>query len=300
MTALKNFNAICATLERTCRYFKEHQFASPRLDAELLLAFVCQCSRIELYLDYDKPLLPEEQKKYHALVKKRVQGIPLAYLLGEKDFWTLTLVVEEGVLIPRPDTETLVEQLCVAVEAWQTLYKEQPCWILELGTGTAAIPLALCSSLKHLCIVTVDISNGAMPIAAKNIKCHSHLITPRNNRIHLVQGDRFSMLTDSAIFDFIVSNPPYIPTARIPGLQKEIALHEPRQALDGGEDGLDFYRFFFNDCMNYLKPEGQMLLEIGYDQVPALEALLPDGWQVLRIVRDLQSRPRVWHGKRNA
>ena len=135
MTALKNFNAVCATLERTCRYFKEHQFASPRLDAELLLAFVCQCSRIELYLDYDKPLLPEEQKKYHTLVKKRVQGIPLAYLLGEKDFWTLTLLVEEGVLIPRPDTETLVEQLCVAVEAWQTLYEEQPCWILEMGTG---------------------------------------------------------------------------------------------------------------------------------------------------------------------
>ena len=300
MTAPKQFCTIQAAIERTCRYFEEHRIASPRLDAELLLAFVCQCSRVELYLNYDKPLLPEELKNFHALVEKRMQGIPVAYLLGEKGFWTLTLVVEEGVLIPRPDTETLVEQLCAAVKAWQIIHEGQPCRILEMGTGTAAIPLALCSSLKQLIVVSIDISSSALQTARQNIKLYSHLITPRDNRIHLLRGDRFSILDKSAKFDFIVSNPPYIPSAQIPGLQREIAFHEPHQALDGGKDGLDFYRYFFDDGMNYLKPEGEMLLEIGYNQIPTLEALLPGGWQVLQITKDLQSHPRVWHGKREA
>ena len=169
-----------------------------------------------------------------------------------------------------------------------------------MGTGTAAIPLALCSSLKNLIIVSIDICNSALQIAAKNIKIYAHLISPRENRVHLVQGDRFDMLDLSTKFDFIVSNPPYIPTAHISGLQKEISLYEPRQALDGGEDGLDFYRYLFDQGKNFLKPEGQMLLEIGYNQAPELEALLPAGWQVLQVARDLQSHPRIWHGKRNA
>ena len=293
------FCTVRTAIERACRCFETHQIASPRLDAELLLAFVAQYSRVDLYLNYNKPLLPEEQKNYQALVKKRIQGTPVAYLLGKKDFWTLTLIAKEGVLIPRPDTETLVEQLCSAVNAWQSIHDKQPCRILEMGTGTAAIPLALCSSLKNIIIVSIDICISALRIAAKNIKFYSHLITPRENRIHLARGDRFDMLNDSTKFDFIVSNPPYIPTAHISRLQKEITHYEPRQALDGGEDGLDFYRYLFNQGKYFLKPEGQMLLEIGYNQAPDLEALLPGGWHVLQIVRDLQSHPRIWHGKRS-
>ena len=230
MNPPRQFCTVRNAIERACRCFETHQIASPRLDAELLLAFVAQYSRVELYLNYDKPLLPGELKNYHALVKKRIWGTPVAYLLGKKDFWTLTLVAKEGVLIPRPDTETLVEQLCSIVNAWQSIHDKQPCRILEMGTGTAAIPLALCSSLKNIIIVSIDICNSALQIAAKNIKIYAHLISPRENRVLLVQGDRFDMLDLSTKFDFIVSNPPYIPTAQISGLQKQISLYEPRQA----------------------------------------------------------------------
>ncbi len=285
-------------IEWTQQYFKNHNIDSPRLDAELLLSFVCHCSRMELYLAYDKPLLTEEREHYRELVKKRIQGVPVAYLLGEKGFWTLTLFVEVDVLIPRPETEILVETACVTIKKWQELHQEKPCFVLEIGTGTGAIPLALCSSLQNLNCVTVDISDIALKVAAKNTRHHQDLLAPRSNSLQMVRGDRFQMLYPSVKFDFILSNPPYVPTAQIPQLQKEIALYEPKQALDGGEDGLDFYRYFFRDGVEYLKPGGEMLLEIGHDQVMGLAALLPDSLEVIQIVEDLQSHPRVWHGKR--
>ncbi|MBF0279245.1 MAG: peptide chain release factor N(5)-glutamine methyltransferase [SAR324 cluster bacterium] len=282
----------------TEQYFKKHYIESPRLDAEMLLAFVCQCSRIDLYLDYDKPLRAEEREQFRELVKKRVQGMPVAYLMGEKGFWNLDLFVERGVLIPRPDTETLVEKSCDAIQKWQKLHLKKTCSILEIGTGTGAIPLALCSSLQNICCISVDVSEDALKIASKNLRRHSNLLNPRFNSLKLIQGNQFQMLSRSAEFDFIISNPPYIPTGQIALLQKEILFYEPKQALDGGEDGLDFYRNIFLNGVKHLKVNGELLLEIGYDQVQGIQALLPDSMELICIAEDLQSHPRVWHGNR--
>ncbi|MBF0289081.1 MAG: peptide chain release factor N(5)-glutamine methyltransferase [SAR324 cluster bacterium] len=287
-------------LEWTHQYFQSKEIPSPRLDAELLLAFVCQCSRVNLYLAYDKPLSTEERAHYRTLVKKRGDGAPVAYLIGEKGFWALNLFIEEGVLIPRPDTETLVEQACKLIQEWQDFHQNQTCTILEVGTGTAAIPLALCNSLKNVFIISTDISDIAIKVASKNIEQHHHLLSPRSNQINLIRGDRFEMLDGAAEFDIILSNPPYIPTGEIAQLQKEIVRYEPIQALDGGADGLDFYRYFFQHSAHYLKPDGQILLEIGYNQLPMLQEILPDYLKLNQVVQDLQSHPRVCHLKRCA
>ncbi len=289
---------IRSILEWTHQYFQKKNITSPRLDAELLLAFVCQCSRMELYLTYDKPLSAEEKTHYRMLIKKRGEGVPVAYLIGEKGFWTLNLFIEEGVLIPRPDTETLVEKACDVIQAWQDIHQDQTCTILEVGTGTAAIPLALCSSLKNLLIISTDISNTATKNAAKNIKHHQHLFSSRSNQIYLIRGDRFEMLQATTEFDIILSNPPYIPTQEIAQLQREISYYEPRLALDGGADGLNFYRYFFQHSIHYLKPDGQMLLEIGHNQLPMLQKIIPDFLKLDEVVQDLQSHPRVCHLKR--
>lgn len=282
-------------LDWTQNYFTEKQIPTPRLDAELLLAHVCQYSRMELYLNYDKPLLEIERQSFRELIKQRVQGAPVAYLLKEKGFWTLTLHVEDGVLIPRPDTETLVETAITAIKEWQFDHEDTPCRILEVGTGTGAIPLALCSALKNLEITTTDISPQAIQTATRNITDHQKLLEPRDNSIELLEGDRMEMLSSEELFDFIISNPPYIPTNQIPHLQKEVAIFEPRIALDGGADGLDFYRYLFEKSAAFLKSEGQMLLEMGFDQGPALHSLLPSYLEFLQIIEDLQSNPRVFH-----
>lgn len=288
---------IQSILNWTRNYFTEKQIPTARLDAEILLSHVCQCSRMDLYLAFDKPMQAVELDHFRGLVKRRVQGSPVAYLVEEKGFWTLTLHVEPGVLIPRPDTEILVETSISAIEAWQEIHDETPCQILEVGTGTAAIPLALCSSLENLCITTTDISPDAIKVATQNIETHQDLLEPRSNQLELVHGDRLQMLPPEEPVDFIVSNPPYIPSADIPGLQVEVSAHEPQLALDGGADGLDFYRYLFEKSASFLKPEGEMLLEIGYDQVPGLEAILPPHLELVQVVEDLQSHPRVFHVK---
>ncbi len=286
---------IQSILEWTHRYFKDHGIDTPRLDAELLLAKACHCTRMDLYLTFDKPLAPEERDSFRALVKQRLQGKPVAYLLGEKDFWTLTLEVKEGVLIPRPDTETLVETTVVAIREWQASHPDQPCRLLELGTGTAAIPLSLCHELQNLSVLTIDISPIAIQVASQNILRYPELLEPRSNTLQVVQGYCLEMLHPEAQFDFIVSNPPYIPTTTIALLQRDVTLHEPHVALDGGEDGLAFYRYLFAKSAQHLAPSGQMLLEMGYDQGPALESLLPSHLKLLQIVHDLQDHPRALH-----
>lgn len=298
MTSLEPVWTVKSILQWTQDYFKSHQLLSPRLDAELLLAFACQCSRIDLYLNYEKPLSLPEREQYRRLIKKRIQGAPVAYLLGEKDFWTLTLSVKPGVLIPRPDTETLVEKTCLAIKKWQAAHPAQECFILEVGTGTAAIPLALCSDLYQLRILSVDISEAALAVALLNVQRYQNLLAPHHNHLQLVQGNGLEMLPLTTKFDFIVSNPPYIPRRQIPQLQEEVSCYEPQQALDGGEDGLDFYRYFFEQGVKFLKSEGEMLLEIGYDQGDALQAMLPQHLKLVEIGKDLQSHPRVWHVKR--
>lgn len=287
---------IAGILSWTQGHFEKWRPETPRLDAELLLAFVLGCSRLDLYLKADQPLNQKERKAYRELVQQRADGCPIAYLIGEKEFWSLTLEVNKNTLIPRPDTETLVENTVVQIQNWQIKNPESQCLIAELGTGTAAIPLAICAEMKNLHIIAVDCSKDVLEVAERNMERHKSLLSPRNNLIELVESNLFSKINPTEKLDFIISNPPYIPSKNISSLQVDITQYEPLIALDGGPDGLSFYRYLLETAPSLLKPEGEMFLEIGFDQQANLNLLLkefPD-WKTSVFQPDLQGNDRVW------
>ena len=269
---------------------------SPRLDAELLLSHVLECPRLDLFLKGDQRLNSDQMVAYFELLQKRSLGCPVSYLTGEKEFWSLTLEVSKDTLIPRPDTETLVESTVEQIMKWQKTNKGKTCYIAELGTGTAAIPLALCTELKNLHITSVDCSEQILAIAVRNIHSYKNLLAPRKNRLDLVQSDLFSAKDFPAKLDFIISNPPYIPSDKIADLQIEVSQFEPRTALDGGKDGLFFFRYLLGAAPGMLKRDGKMILEIGFDQQPALTKLqnIFPAWTSSYFLTDLQDHLRVW------
>ena len=287
---------IAGILSWTQGHFEKWRPETPRLDAELLLAFVLGCSRLDLYLKADQPLNQKERKAYRELVQQRADGCPIAYLIGEKEFWSLTLEVNKNTLIPRPDTETLVENTVLQIQNWQIKHPESQCLIAELGTGTAAIPLAICAEVKNLHIIAVDCSKDVLEVAERNMERHKSLLSPRNNLIELVESNLFSKINPTEKLDFIISNPPYIPSKNISSLQVDITQYEPLIALDGGPDGLSFYRYLLETAPSLLTPEGEMFLEIGFDQQANLNLLLkefPD-WKTSAFQPDLQGNDRVW------
>ena len=287
---------IAGILSWTQGHFEKWRPETPRLDAELLLAFVLGCSRLDLYLKADQPLNQKERKAYRELVQQRADGCPIAYLIGEKEFWSLTLEVNKNTLIPRPDTETLVENTVVQIQNWQIKHPESQCQIAELGTGTAAIPLAICAEVKNLHIIAVDCSKDVLEVAERNMERHKSLLSPRNNLIELVESNLFSKINPTEKLDFIISNPPYIASKNISSLQVDITHYEPLIALDGGPDGLSFYRYLLETAPSLLTPEGEMFLEIGFDQQANLNLLLkefPD-WKTSVFQPDLQGNDRVW------
>ena len=287
---------IAGILSWTQGHFEKWRPEPPRLDAELLLAFVLGCSRLDLYLKADQPLNQKERKVYRELVQQRADGCPIAYLIGEKEFWSLTLEVNKNTLIARPDTETLVENTVVQIQNWQIKHPESQCQIAELGTGTAAIPLAICAEVKNLHIIAVDCSKDVLEVAERNMERHKSLLSPRNNLIELVESNLFSKINPTEKLDFIISNPPYIPSKNISSLQVDITQYEPLIALDGGPDGLSFYRYLLETAPSLLTPEGEMFLEIGFDQQANLNLLLkefPD-WKTSVFQPDLQGNDRVW------
>ena len=287
-------------LNWTESYLKKFCPNSPRLDAELLLSSVLKCPRLDLYLRADKPLNKRELDAFREMIKKRSNGCPIAYLTGEKEFWSLKLEVNKNTLIPRPDTETLVEHTLIQIREWQEKNPQSTCQIAELGTGTAAIPLSLCSELKNIRIISVDCNNKILKLASRNINRYNSLLKPRNNIVQLIKSDLFSSIDPTLKLDFIVSNPPYIPSKNIEDLQLEISKFEPRIALDGGQDGLNFYRYLLETGSGLLKSNGEMLLEIGSFRESELESLLNKNrlWASSCIFKDLQGNNRVWNLKK--
>ena len=269
---------------------------SPRLDAELLLSHVLECHRLDLILKGEQQVNGDQLVDFIELLRQRSLGCPVAYLTGEKEFWSLNLKVSKDTLIPRPDTETLVETSVEEILKWEKTNKGKTCCIAELGTGTAAIPLALCSELTNLHITSVDYSEEILEIAKRNIQSYKKLLTPRNNILELKQSDLFSEIDFPSKLDFVVSNPPYIPSKKIADLQTEVSQFEPRKALDGGKDGLFFYRYLLDVANGMLKRNGKMILEIGFDQQHALTKLQKrfPAWESSNFLPDLQGNVRVW------
>jgi len=240
-------------------YFDSRNIESARADAEILLAHCLGLRRIDLYVQHEKPLTGEELAVFREFVKRRAQREPVAYITGEKEFWSLPLKVAPAVLIPRPETECLVET------ALAVLSKKEPPGprrILDLGTGSGAIALALAVERSGDVFFATDRSVEALSIARENARRHGV-----GDRISFLEGDWFTPVSAAEPgFDLIVSNPPYIRRRDIEGLQPEIRQFEPGGALDGGSDGIDCLAHIILAAPRYLRPSGSLLLEMGHDQ----------------------------------
>ena len=250
-------------------YFDKHDVDSPRATAEILLAHTLNARRIDLYLRYDQPLIPAELEHFKALIKRRLNREPVAYILEGKEFWSMDLRVTKDVLIPRPETECLVEKTLELLALDSTPASKI---ILELGTGSGAIILALASENPRHSYWATDISLNAIRVARQNARQHG-----LDGKVHFINADWFAPLSSKAGgFDLIVSNPPYIKSDDLIRLQPEIKVYEPLLALDGAADGLRCLRQIIQSAYLFLKPGGRVILEIGHDQKAPLEQMIAE------------------------
>ncbi len=271
-------------------YFARHRIDSPRLTAEILLGFCLGVRRLDLYLQHDRPMEKQELARFRSLVQRRKKREPVAYITGEKGFFESSFKVAPGVLIPRPDTETLVT---VTLDLLATA-PDRPKTVLELGVGSGAIVVSLAKADPENRYFAGDISGAALDAAQKNAGREGV------GQIHFFKGTWFAPLAARPFFDVIVSNPPYIPTKDIFGLMPEIKDHEPMIALDGGPDGLDCIRRILAQACEYLVPGGDLVLEMGFDQKPGIIAAADTcpGYEPVEFIRDLAGHDRVVHLKK--
>jgi len=266
-----------------CRdYFGGKGIATARLDAELLLAHVLKSDRLGLYLRYDQPLNADELTAVRALVKRRAQREPIAYLIGRREFYGLNFRVDHRALVPRPETELLVERTLAMLPV------DRPQEVCEVGAGSGCVAISLAVHAAPWRITAVDCSDEALALAADNATAHAV-----EERVRLVAGDLFA--EQDGPFDAVVSNPPYIPTEEIARTMPEVALFEPAVALDGGADGLRLIHRLANDAHRVLRPGGRLLLECGAGQAERVKQLFRESGQYLEIQthRDLAGIERV-------
>lgn len=276
---------IIKILDWTKQYFADRGVENPRLDAEVLLCAVLQCERIKLYMDFERPLTGVELSQYKNYVARRGQHEPLAYILGEKEFMRNSFKVTSATLVPRPETELLVESL---IKAARGLKADGDVKILDIGTGSGAIIVSLLDYLPNAKGVGVDISVDALIVAEEN----SRRIGVRE-RAGFMQSDLFNRIPADKKFDIIVSNPPYIPAADIAGLAKDVQK-EPRGALDGGADGLDFYRRIISEAMDHMTDEGILAFEVGINQAQVVAELCRKaGFKATAIRKDYADIERM-------
>jgi release factor glutamine methyltransferase len=254
---------ILRVLDWTAGRFDQAGFESGRLEAQVLLAHVLSCDRVALYTHFDQPLAPEELAEYRGLIKRRLAGEPTAYLTGAQEFWSLPFAVDERVLIPRRDTETLIEVVLDHVEDRSAELR-----IADVGTGCGAIAVALAHELGAARIVATDVSVDALSVARENAE--RNLVA---DRVELRRADLCSGFADGEQFDVVAANLPYIPSGQVGELMAEVRC-EPRAALDGGEDGLDLVRRLILEAGRHLVAGGLLVLEHGWDQGSAVADLL--------------------------
>ncbi len=258
-----------------------------RLESHVLLAHVMNCPRIELIARSDEEPTGDERTSFKDLIRRRVEGWPVAYLVGRREFYLLPFEVTPAVLIPRPDTETLV------LEALRLLKGRPAPRVLDLGTGSGCIAVSLAHQSKGSHVTAVDISPDALEVAKRNADRHGVA-----DRVHFRHGDLFAPLPAGEPFDLIVSNPPYVTPAELDALAPEVRDHEPRVALDGGPDGLAFYRRIAADADRHLTPGGTVLVEIGWTQDEAVRTLFAETLTVGATIKDAAGRPRVVTAKK--
>jgi release factor glutamine methyltransferase len=278
---------ILRTLQWTADYFRRQGIPSARSTAELLLSHCLTCERIDLYLRYDQPLQADELARFRALIQRRQQREPDAYIIGNREFWSQSFQVTSDVLVPRPETECLVETALARQSDLEAIE------VLELGTGSGAISVALAHERPNWRIKATDISGKALNVARRNAE---HILKVEASQISFIEGSWFEPLSEyKHFFDLIVSNPPYIARKDLAGLEPEVSRFEPAIALDGGDDGLSCLKHIIQTAPDYLKPEGQLILEIGYDQADAVKTMgrQRGRYHTIQVVKDYSGQDRV-------
>lgn len=268
--------------EKGCHILNEAGIEESTLDARLLLEAVCGTDRNDLLVHGEQPVEPETEEKYFGWIGKRAGRIPLQQLTGEQDFMGLTFTVNENVLIPRQDTEILVEEVLKELHDGMR--------ILDMCTGSGCILLSLLHYSNDCEGLGVDLSAEALEVAGRNVL---KVLTPEKaEHAHFLQSDLFEKVEGK--FEIIVSNPPYIASAEIEKLMPEVRDHEPRMALDGTEDGLHFYRRIIKEAGKHLVNSGMLFFEIGYDQGQAVSELMrTGGYREVQVVQDYAGLDRV-------
>jgi release factor glutamine methyltransferase len=269
--------------------FRRRGNKTARLDAELLLGEALGLDRIKLIVEAERPLAEGELGRYRELIKRRRNGEPIAYILGRREFFALPFRVDRRVLIPRPDTETLVERALAGTQA-QHLYGR----LLDLCTGSGCVAVAFAKARPTWRVTAVDLSPDAAALARENVRRAGVV-----HNVSVLEGDLFAPLAPGAQFELITANPPYIPSGEIAGLDTDVRDFEPRLALDGGEDGLVIIRRLLDAAPRYLVPGGLLAMEVGFDQAPAVAALFERaGFVDIARARDLAGVERVVSGRR--
>lgn len=265
-------------LNWVAEYLKNKGIDSPRLSAELLLSNILELKRIELYTQFDRPVTQQQLDKLHNLVERAGQKEPIPYLVGKTEFYSLELKVTADCMIPRPETELLVER---AIEFLRTRCGKQ--FVCDLCTGSGCVAVAIAHNYPDCRIIATDICDAALSVAAKNVEKHQ-----LKERVQLLCGDLFDPIMphlDVEKFDLIVCNPPYVSAAEFEKLDKNVKEYEPKLALFAGDEGLDIYRRIIKDVNQFLKPGAALMLEIGHKQGQAVKQLL----ESLASARDRQA-----------
>ena len=274
---------VLEVIKRSTEYLARKAVDSPRLQMELLLAYVLKMPRLNLYLDFDRQLSEAELQMLRSLVKRRAEREPLQYILGTTSFCGLELAVTPAVLIPRPETELLVEQ------AWKFLSgrNDEQTKVLDFATGSGCIAIAMALKFPSAEVHAVDHSAAALQVARANAE--------RNNaRVFFHEAASIAEVIVPACIDLLISNPPYIPTAQIATLEPEVRDHEPTAALDGGLDGLEFYRMIARQAPARITPGGKLLLELGCGQAEAVRTILASqGYTIEIVLPDYSGIPRI-------
>lgn len=295
---------VLEVIQRSAAFLAKKEVESPRLQVELMLAHLLRVRRMDLYLNFERILTPKELEDLRKMISRRGQREPLQHIVGSTSFCGLEIAVNANVLVPRPETELLAElgweflnagcatpnaEMAGELRETAPAYAAQNFTALDFGTGSGCLAIALAAKSPTAKVVALDVSPEALSVARENALRHKV-----ESRIRFVQGNGLSALDRDERFDLIVANPPYIPSGEIASLQPEVRNHDPRLALDGGSDGLDFYRQLALEAGTFLKPFGRMMLELGDGQSAAVQNLFQaQKWVVEAIKPDYNAHPRI-------
>jgi release factor glutamine methyltransferase len=283
------FWSIGELLKASSDYLKGRKIDSPRLTAEVLLAHQLASDRVSLYLHFDSPINESDLAGYRSLVSRRARGEPLHYITGVREFWSLDFLVDPRVLIPRPETELLVE---FALKTARDSGRKDEILILDLGTGSGAIAVSIAREIPGCRVWATDISTDALSLASENAGRHGV-----EDRIAFLSGDLFKALKDCGLllFDIILSNPPYVAEEEWDALPNEVKYHEPRLALDGGTRGMKFLDPIVRSAHEFLRPGGRLFLEMAPHQTDGIVSLMEslEVYDGIDRIRDYSGRQRV-------